>query len=45
MVKGIEFVEEGLARYEAKILENKQRALQRFAKQLGQRLVPVGENP
>lgn len=45
MVKGIEFVEEGLARYEAKILENKQRALRSLAKQLGQRLVPIEENP
>lgn len=45
MVKGIAFVEEGLARYEAKILENKHRALQSLAKQLGQTLVPIRENP
>jgi transposase len=41
MVKGMEFVEHGLAQYEAKVLQTKQRALQRLAKQLGQKLVPL----
>jgi transposase len=41
MVKGIEFVEHGLAAYDAKLLETKQRALKRLAKDLGQRLVPA----
>jgi uncharacterized protein YbjT (DUF2867 family) len=41
MVKGMDYVEQGLARYEAKVLETKQRTLRRLAKQLGQQLVPV----
>jgi transposase len=45
MVKGLDYVEEGLARYEAKVLETKQRALRRLAKELGQELVPVAQGP
>jgi len=41
MVKGMDYVEHGLAHYEAKVLETKQRALRRLAAQLGQQLVPV----
>jgi len=41
MVKGMDFVERGLADYEARVLQTKQRALQRLAKQLGQQLVPL----
>jgi hypothetical protein len=36
MVKGLAFVEKGLADYEAQVLETKRRTLQRLAKQLGQ---------
>src|SRR6185295_14973784 len=41
MVKGIDYVEHGLARYEANVLQTKQRALRRLARQLGQQLVPM----
>lgn len=41
MVKGIDYVEQGLARYEAKVLQTKQRALRRLARELGQQLVPT----
>ena len=41
MVKGIDYVEQGLVHYENKVLETKQRALRRLAKQLGQQLVPI----
>jgi transposase len=41
MVKGTEFVEDGLAAYEAKILAGKQRSLCRLAKELGQTLSPM----
>jgi transposase len=41
MVKGMDYVEHGLKRYEAKVLETKQRTLKRLAKQLGQQLVPM----
>jgi hypothetical protein len=41
MVHGLAYVEEGIARYEAKVLETKQRALQRLARQLGRELVPL----
>lgn len=41
MVKGIDYVEQGLVHYENKVLETKQRALRRLAKQLGQQLVPM----
>lgn len=45
MVKGMQYVEQGLAHYEAKVLETKQRALRRLAAQLGQKLVPVPSMP
>ncbi|MGH8701969.1 MAG: IS110 family transposase [Burkholderiales bacterium] len=41
MVKGMDYVEHGLAQYEAKVLHTKQRALRRLARQLGQELVPL----
>lgn len=41
MVKGMQYVESGLAHYEARVLETKQRALRRLAKQLGQELIPL----
>jgi len=41
MVKGTEFVEEGLAAYEAKCLEGKKRSLRRLAKELGQAVLPI----
>lgn len=40
MVKGVSYVEQGLAQYEAQVLETKRRALQRLAKQLGQVVLP-----
>ena len=40
MVKGVSYVEEGLARYEQQVLETKRRALQRLARQLGHVVVP-----
>lgn len=40
MVKGVAYVEQGLAQYEKQVLETKQRALQRLAKQLGQIVLP-----
>lgn len=43
MVKGTEFVENGLAAYEAKILAGKQRSLCRLAKEFGQTLSPMPE--
>ena len=43
MVKGLDYVEDGPARYDAKVLETKQRALRRLAKELGQELVPVAQ--
>jgi len=41
MVKGTDYVEHGLAKYEAKVLQTKQRALRRLARELGQQLVPM----
>jgi hypothetical protein len=41
MVKGMDYVEHGLANYEAKVLETKQRVLRRLAAQLGQQLLPM----
>lgn len=41
LVKGLDYVEHGLARYEEKVLETKQRILHRLARQLGQQLVPI----
>lgn len=40
MVKGDDYVEQGLARYDAQVLLTKQRALKRLAKELGQQPVP-----
>jgi hypothetical protein len=40
MVKGVDYVEHGLHDYEAKVLQGKQRALERLAKQLGVRVMP-----
>ena len=40
-VKGLQYVERGLQDYEARVLQTKQRALRRLAKQLGQQLVPL----
>jgi hypothetical protein len=45
MVKGIDYVEHGLQDYEAKVLQHKQRALQRLAKQLGVSVVPAAATP
>ena len=41
MVKGDEYIEKGLANYDAQVLQTKQRALKRLAKELGQQLVPI----
>jgi len=41
MVKGVDYVEHGLASYQAKVRETKQRTLRRLAKELGHELVPV----
>ena len=41
MVKGMHYVEQGLAQYDNKMLQTKQRALRRLAKQLGRQLVPI----
>ena len=40
MVKGVSYVEKGLADYEQQVLDTKRRALQRLAKQLGQVVLP-----
>jgi hypothetical protein len=45
MVKGMDYVEHGLAAYEVKVLETKQRALRRLAAQLGQQLMPLPQPP
>lgn len=45
MVKGIDYVEHGLQDYETKVLQTKQRALQRLAKELGVNLEPVPATP
>jgi transposase len=41
MVKGDDYVEKGIAHYEEQVRQNKERALRRLAKELGQQLVPV----
>lgn len=41
MVKGLDYVENGLAAYEAKMQEAKQRTLRRLAKELGQTVSPI----
>jgi transposase len=43
MVKGNDYVEQGLAHYDAQVLRTKQRALTRLAKELGQQLVPIAQ--
>ena len=43
MDHGLEYVEEGLVRYEEKLQKTKEQALQRLARQLGRTLVPVQE--
>ena len=43
MVKGDAYVEQGLARYDAQVLQTKQRALKRLAHELGQQLVPIAQ--
>ena len=40
MIKGLDFVETGVAQYEAKVLETKHRILRRLARQLGQQIIP-----
>jgi len=40
MVKGVSYVEQGLAAYEQQVLETKRRTLQRLAKQLGRVVLP-----
>src|SRR5882757_5475544 len=40
MVKGLDFVEMGVAQYEAKVLETKHSLLRKLARQLGQQVVP-----
>ncbi len=41
MVHGLDYVEEGLVRYEEKVLRSKHQALLRLAHQLGRELVPL----
>jgi hypothetical protein len=43
MVNGDDYVEQGLAHYDAQVLKTKQRALKRLAKELGQQLVPIAD--
>ncbi|MEO8135938.1 MAG: hypothetical protein ABI831_18420 [Betaproteobacteria bacterium] len=43
MVKADDYVEQELAHYDAQVLQNKQRALKRLAKELGQQLVPIAQ--
>jgi transposase len=45
MVKGDDFVEQGIAHYEAQVRKGKERALRRLASELGQRLTPVNCTP
>ena len=46
MVKSMDYVEQGLAHYEAQVLETRQRLLRKLAKQFGQQLVPIqAESP
>ncbi|HEX9841608.1 MAG TPA: IS110 family transposase [bacterium] len=41
MVKGLDYVEQGLKNYDAKVLETKQRSMRRLAKQLGFNVIPA----
>ena len=43
MVKGDAYIEKGLADYNDHVLQSKQRALKRLAKELGQQLVPIAQ--
>lgn len=43
MVKGDDYVEKGIANYEAQVRKGKERALNRLAKELGQQLVPIAQ--
>jgi len=43
MVKGDDYVEQGLAYYDQQVLMTKQRALKRLAKELGQQLMPIAQ--
>ena len=45
MVKGMDYVEKGLAHYEAQVVETRQRLLRSLAKQFGQQLVPIQGSP
>lgn len=45
MVKGMDYVEQGIAHYEAQVLETRHRLLRKLAKQFGQQLVPIQGNP
>ncbi len=41
MVKGYDYVEKGLARYEEQVRKTKEYALKRRAKELGRQLMPI----
>lgn len=41
MVKGFDYVEQGLVAYEAKVIETKHRTLRRLARQLGHQILPL----
>lgn len=43
MVKGDDYVEKGIANYEAQVRKGKERALNRLAKELGQQLLPIAQ--
>ena len=43
MVKGDDYVEQGIAHYEEQIRRGKERALRRLASELGQRLTPIDQ--
>lgn len=45
MVKGDDYVEQGIAHYEAQVRKTKERALRRLASELGQQLTPVHPAP
>jgi hypothetical protein len=41
MVKGDDYVEKGLARYEEQVRKTREHALRRLARELGRELVPL----
>jgi transposase len=45
MVKGLDYVEEGLKRYQTRVLETKQRAVHRLAKELGLEILAAQSPP